>query len=90
MSETFVSMFAGNPGLVEQIEAFCARDPAYIQARQAFYETAHQVAERTGFDLYDDFERRFITYMGRAADLYYLFGLGLRQEVLYALAGDLS
>lgn len=71
-----------NDTIDAELEAFCAGDPAYAKAETEFYETAHIIAQQVGFDRYDAFERRFNAYLHRASDLYYLFGLGLRQEIL--------
>ena len=71
-----------NDTIDAELEAFCAGDPAYVKAETEFYETAHIIAQQVGFDRYDAFERRFNAYLHRASDLYYLFGLGLRQEIL--------
>ena len=90
MNHTLKSLFLENPDLTEEIEAFCEQDPQYRQAREQFYEAAHEAAGLVGFDLYDLLERRLGAYMGRCADLYYLFGLSLRQEVLSALQSEVS
>ncbi len=76
-----------NDALDAELEAFCNSDPKYLKARQQFYETAEKISQRVGFDLYDTFERSFGAYMSRTAGLYYLFGLGFRQEVLRAIGG---
>ena len=75
-----------NDTIDAEIEAFCASDPEFAKIEQAFYETANQIAKLVGRDLYDTFEKGFVKYINRTADLYYLYGLGLRQEVLQALS----
>ena len=77
-----LSLLFDNEVLETELEAFCAGDPAYVKAETEFYETAHIIAQQVGFDRYDAFERRFTAYLHRASDLYYLFGLGLLQEIL--------
>ncbi len=71
-----------NEALDAELEAFCGSDPKYLDLKRQFYETAEEVSRRIGFDLYDAFERSFSAYLYRTADLYYLFGLGFRQELL--------
>ena len=71
-----------NDTIDAELEAFCAGDPAYVKAETEFYETAHIIAQQVGFDRYDAFEQRSNAYLHRVSDLYYLFGLGLRQEIL--------
>ena len=85
MNQTLNALFYDNPNIEDEINAFLAQDPKLIQAEREFYETAHEIAAVTGFDLYDVFERRLGAYLNRLSDLYYLFGLGLRQEVLQAM-----
>lgn len=85
MNESIKMLFVDNPELDEKIEAFCEQNPEYLRKRQEFYETAEEIAQIAGFDLYDRFERRFGAYMACSNDIYYLFGLALRQEVLTAL-----
>ncbi len=80
-------LFLENEAIDDQIEAFCNSSPEYRKAKQQFYEAAKDIAQRVGFDLYDAFESSFGVYLSRTADLYYLFGLGFRQEVLRAIGG---
>lgn len=85
---TLPSIFLDNEALNDDITAICFNDPDWQKARQQFFETAAEISKHVGFDLYDDFESRFGLYMSRTCDLYYLFGLGLRQELLQALGAE--
>ena len=82
---TLLPMLLENDALDAELEAFCTNDPEYLIARQQFYEAANEIAQRVGFNMYDTFERSFGAYLSRTADLYYLFGLGFRQELLKAI-----
>ena len=77
-----------NDTIDDEIEAFCASDPEYHKAKQGFYEIADQIEKLTDPSLYDAFEKSLWDYLYRTADLYYLYGLGLRQEVLQAIGGQ--
>jgi len=81
------SLFLKNDALDAELEAFCTNDPKYLKERQQFYETAEEIAKLIGPDLYNTFEKSFNLYLYRTADLYYLFGLGFRQELLRAIDG---
>ena len=81
MNDKIKMLFLDNPEMTEQIEAFCQRDPLFSKVKLELYDTAQIV----GYELYDRFEQRFGLYTARPSDLYYLFGLGLRQEVVSAL-----
>lgn len=85
MSDNLKMLFIDNPEIDEAIKEFCEQSPEYLKIKEEFYETAHEIAKIVGFDLYDRFEQRFGIYVARSSDIYYLFGLGLRQEVLAAL-----
>ena len=53
---TLSTLFLNNEALDAEIAAFCAEDPEFISTEQAFYDTAHKIAQIAGFDLYDEFE----------------------------------
>jgi len=84
---TVLRLFLENEAIDDRIEEFCNSDPEYLRAKQQFYEAEEELVKRIGLDLYDAFERSFSQYLYRTADLYYLFGLGFRQEVLRAMGG---
>ncbi len=90
MNDKLKMIFLDNPDITEQIEEFCAQDPAFLKTEQEFYGTAHKIAEVAGFELYSRFERCFRNYLACSNDLYYLFGLGLRQEIISALQPKVS
>ena len=82
MNTKIETLFCGCLDIDTEIDEFLARDTQFTQAKQEFYETANEVAQAVGFDLYDIFEQRMGAYLSRMSDLYNLFGLGFRQEVL--------
>ena len=90
MSDPIKMLFIDNPEIEEVIKEFCAQSPEYLKLKQEFYETAQQISGIVGYELYNRFEGRFNTYMACYTDLYYLFGLGLRQEVISALQPKVS
>ena len=85
MNTRLETLFCENLHIEEEINAFLAQDPKLAQAEQEFYETAHEIAGLAGFELYDLFERRLGAYLNRLSDLYYLFELGLRQDILQGM-----
>jgi len=90
MNDKMRALFVDNPELQKHIREFCLQDPEYVKRRREFYEAAHEVAEIVGYDLYERFEERFSLYMARSYDIYYLFGLGLRQDIISALQPEIS
>lgn len=88
MKTEIEALFRDNPNLEAQIAAFLNQDPEYIKAEREFYETAEKIAALAGFELYDRLEQRLGAYMARTGDLHYLFGLGLRQELIRTMGLD--
>ena len=74
-----------NDTIVTEIEAFCASDPEFMRTKQEFYKITDQIETLASPDLYNAFEKGLWAYLYRTADLYYLYGLGLRQDILRAM-----
>lgn len=85
MNDMLKTLFWDNPYLPEKVEHFCAALPGYLEAKQSYDAVARQMLEASGFDLYDQFERSLFRYTEYEVRAYYLFGLGLRQEILESL-----
>ena len=75
------SLFLNN-AIATEIESFCAE---FIRAQQEFYKITDQIETLASPDLYDAFEKGLWAYLYRTANLYYLYGLGLRQDILRTL-----
>ena len=87
MNNILNALFLDNPYLPEQVAAFCKTLPEYRAAERAFRATERELEERLGSDFADRFDEAQSRYLARLVEAYYLFGLGLRQELLSALAG---
>lgn len=85
MIDLIEMLFMKNPGIEEAVKEFSAQNPEYLRRKNEFYEIAQEIAAIVGYDLYNRFEQGFASYIACSNDIYYLFGLGLRQEVLSAL-----
>lgn len=85
MQNNLKTLFLDNLELDNEIAAFLAQDPEFVRAEREFYAAAQEIAQAAGYEPYDRFERRLGRYLSRLSDLYYLFGLGLRQEILQAM-----
>ena len=75
MKESIDSLFCNNPDLSHQIYTYCKANPEFMEA-EAEYDALLQSLEQT------------LRYSARLVQAYYLFGLGLRQEVLWALGRE--
>ena len=82
MTDLLYTLFQDNPELPGKIYEFCKSDPEFCQAEREFNAISHQVAEKLGRELYYKFENTQSWYMAKLVNVYYLFGLGLRQEIL--------
>ena len=85
MNDILYTLFQDNLELPGKVYEFCKENPEFRQAEQEFEAISEQIAEKLGRELYFDFENAQSWYMARLVNAYYLFGLGLRQEVLTAL-----
>ena len=84
MDNILSTLFLDNPYIPEQIYAFRNQLPEFREVERAYEEAAGGLRAQPGPD-YDDFEETLNWYLARYVHVYYLFGLGLRQEVLSAL-----
>ena len=89
MNTLLKMFFFEHPDLPERVEEFCATLPGYFQAKQEYHAAAKQMARISGFELYDRFERALFRYTEYEVRAYYLFGLGLRRELMDAMEGAL-
>ena len=87
MTSNIKSLFLDNPCLSAQVSAFCASLPEYKAAERAYYAAEQDLEDRLGYEAFDRFSEVQFRYVNQLAHAYYLFGLGLRQEVLRALGG---
>ena len=85
MKTILQTLFLKNPYLPEQIYTFCSQLPEFRKAEQDYEASAAELRARLGDKDYDTFEETFSWYLAQYSKAYYLFGLGLRQEVLSAL-----
>jgi len=85
MNDILSTLFLDNPYLPEQISAFCDTLPEYRKAEQEYQTAQQEMLNRLGYDAFSDFEQVQSNYMAQLVHAYYLFGLGLRQELLSAL-----
>ena len=89
MEDLLSTLFQDNTELPGKIYEFCRQNPRFCQAEQEFKAIDRLAAEKLGAELYLELESAQMNYMAHLANVYYLFGLGLRQEVLSALAAEL-
>ena len=76
MNTQFIKLVLQNDELENQFYAFYQGMPEYQQANRAYDTVLSQVKEKMGNEFFDQLENHIIAH--------YLFGLGLRQEILSA------
>lgn len=84
MNDILKTLFLDNPYIPEQVYTFCKQLPEFVEAERAYEAAAVRLRAQLGTD-YDAFEETLNRHLARYVHAYYLFGLGLRQEVLSAL-----
>ena len=84
MNTQFIKLVLQNDELENQFYAFYQGMPEYQQANRAYDTVLSQVKEKMGNEFFDQLENHIITYWSLQSYANYLFGLGLRQEILSA------
>jgi len=85
MNDIINTVFLDNPYLPEQVCAFCNTLPAFLEAEREYRSAEEALEHRIGYAAFSDFDEAQSHYMAQLVRAYYLFGLGLRQEVLRAM-----
>lgn len=80
------TLFLDNPEIPVEIANFCDSLPEYVQAEQAYDRAAQELMELIGYEQYSRFEAVLNCHLAAENRAYYLFGLGLRGELLRELA----
>lgn len=87
MNTILNTLFLDNPYLPERVAAFCETLPEYRAAEWEYRAAERELEARLGYESFNRFDEAQSRYLARLVEGYYLFGLGLRQELLSALAG---
>ena len=85
MNDILKTLFLDNPYIPERIFDFCHQLPEFREAERTYRDAADRLRGRLGAEEVNDFDEILAHYLAQYVHAYYLFGLGLRQEVLYAL-----
>lgn len=85
MDSILHTLFLDNPYLPEQICAFCETLPEYRKAEQDYQKAELALEAQLGYEVFNRFDEIQSYYMAQLVHAYYLFGLGLRQDILLAL-----
>lgn len=85
MNNILNTLFLDNPYLPEQVTAFCNTIPEYREAEREYREAERELEKQLGYAALNRFDKAQSRYIARLVQAYYLFGLGLRQELLTAL-----
>ena len=88
MNQTILqTLFLDNPEIPVEISSFCNHIPEYVQAELAYNRAARELMDLIGYERYARFEEALTLHMSFEHRAYYLFGLGLRREILEGIAG---
>lgn len=88
MNQTILqTLFLDNPEISGEIAKFCDTIPEYVQAEQEYNRVTAELMDLIGYERYSRFEEALTYHLFHETRAYYLFGLGLRRELLSGLAG---
>lgn len=88
MNQTILqTLFLDNPEISAELAKFCNTIPEYVQAEREYNQAAQELAQLIGFERYNRFEEAMTNHLSYEVRASYLFGLGLRREVLEGMAG---
>lgn len=88
MNQTILqTLFLDNPEIPGEIAQFCDSLPEYVQAEREYNQAAQELMELIGYEQYARFEEALNWHLTCEIRAHYLFGLGLRRELLQELAG---
>lgn len=85
MNTILNTIFLDNPYIPEQVCAYCKTLPEFREAEQEYRAAEQELENQLGYQAFNRFDEVQSRYMARLVQAYYLFGLGLRQELLSAL-----
>ena len=88
MKESIDSLFCNNPDLSHQIYTYCKANPEFMEAEAEYDALLQSLEQNLGYARMQEIEDCFLRYSARLVQAYYLFGLGLRQEVLWTLGRE--
>ena len=79
------TLFLDNPEIPGEIASFCSSIPEYVQAEREYNKAAQELMELIGYERYSEFESVLNSHLSNEVRAHYLFGLGLRRELLTSL-----
>ena len=85
MNTILNTIFLDNPYLPERVCAYCKTLPEFRAAEWEYRAAERELENQLGYQAFNRFDEAQSRYMARLVQAYYLFGLGLRQELLSAL-----
>ena len=87
MNQTILqTLFLDNPEIPGEIARFCDSLPEYVQAEQKYNEAARELLELVGYERFSRFESALNRHWSVEVRAHYLFGLGLKREIMESLA----
>lgn len=85
METILQTLFLENPYIPEQVCAYCKTLPEFREVEREYRAAEQELENQLGYQAFNRFDEVQSRYMARLVQAYYLFGLGLRQELLSAL-----
>ena len=88
MNQTILqTFFLDNPEIPGEIAKFCETLPEYVQAEREYSKAVQELLALIGYERFSRFEEALNNHLSYEVRAHYLFGLGLRRELLAGIAG---
>ena len=88
MNQTILqTLCLDNLEIPAEIAKFCTAIPEDVQAEQEYNRVTAELMNLIGYERYSEFESALTGHLSCEVRAYYLFGLGLRRELLEGMAG---
>lgn len=88
MDQTILqTLFLDNQEIPAEIAKFCNTIPEYVQAEREYDQAVKELLALIGYEKYSRFEEALTSHISCEVRASYLFGLGLRREILEGMAG---
>ncbi len=88
MNQTILqTLFLNNPEIPGEITKFCETLPEYVQAEREYSQAVRELLALIGYERFSRFEETLNHHLSYEVRAHYLFGSGLRRELLAGIAG---
>lgn len=85
MQDMLTEILWTNDAIPEKAARLCEMLPGFAAAQQEYDDTARQIQDLVGLQLFDRFQQQILRYTDYEVRAYYALGLGLRESLVREL-----